>query len=36
VADAVAILVKFRSSVHPNLAWRDAYQEGLRAFEAKL
>jgi sugar (pentulose or hexulose) kinase len=36
VADAVAILVKFRSSVHPNLAWRDAYREGLRAFEAKL
>src|SRR5262249_40116187 len=36
VADAVAILVKFRSPVTPNPPWRDAYREGLRAFEQRL
>ena len=35
-ADAVAVLVKFRSPVAPNPAWRMAYQEGLRAFERLL
>src|SRR5207302_1241288 len=36
VADAVAVLVKFRDPVAPNPAWREAYREGLRAFEARL
>lgn len=36
VADAVARLVKFRSSVAPNPAWRQVYCEGLRAFEQRL
>jgi sugar (pentulose or hexulose) kinase len=36
VADAVAVLVKFREPVAPNPAWRDAYRDGLRAFEARL
>jgi sugar (pentulose or hexulose) kinase len=36
VADAVAQLVQFRGSVQPNPAWRAAYVEGLRAFEARL
>jgi sugar (pentulose or hexulose) kinase len=36
VADAVPILVKFRGSVAPNPAWRDAYREGLREFEQRL
>jgi sugar (pentulose or hexulose) kinase len=36
VADAVACLVKFRAPVQPNPAWRDAYREGLRAFEQRL
>jgi sugar (pentulose or hexulose) kinase len=35
-ADAVAQLVKFRGAVAPNPAWRDAYREGLRAFERRL
>jgi len=36
VADAVARLVKFRTPVAPNPAWRAAYREGLRAFEQCL
>jgi sugar (pentulose or hexulose) kinase len=36
VADAVATLVKFRDPVAPNPAWRDAYREGTREFEARL
>ena len=36
VADAVAVLVKFRDRVEPNPAWRETYQEGLRAFAARL
>jgi sugar (pentulose or hexulose) kinase len=36
VADAVACLVKFRDSVAPNPAWRQAYQEGLKQFEQRL
>jgi len=36
VADAVAVLVKFRGSAAPNLAWRDAYREGLAEFERRL
>ncbi len=36
VADAVARLVQFREPVQPNPAWRDAYREGLRAFEQRL
>ncbi len=33
VADAVARLVKFRTPVAPNPAWREAYRDGRRAFE---
>jgi xylulokinase len=36
VADAVPVLVKFRDPATPNPAWRDAYREGLRTFEARL
>ncbi len=36
MADAVAVLVKFRALVAPNPAWRSAYQEGLRTFERWL
>jgi sugar (pentulose or hexulose) kinase len=36
VADAVPVLVKFRSPVQPNSAWREAYREGLRDFAARL
>jgi xylulokinase len=36
VADAVAAMVKFRSPVAPNPAWRDAYRRGYQAFEANL
>ncbi len=36
VADAVAVMVKFRAAVAPNPAWRDVYRDGLRAFEARL
>ncbi|HEV3258047.1 MAG TPA: FGGY-family carbohydrate kinase [Gemmataceae bacterium] len=36
VSDAVAIMVKFRDPVAPNPAWRQAYREGLRAFEQRL
>ncbi|HVS37509.1 MAG TPA: FGGY-family carbohydrate kinase [Gemmataceae bacterium] len=35
-ADAVALLVKFRNPVAPNLVWRAAYEEGVRAFEQWL
>src|SRR4029077_20733461 len=36
VADAVAKLVKFRSPVQPNPAWREVYRQGFREFEARL
>jgi sugar (pentulose or hexulose) kinase len=36
VADAVPALVKFRGAVAPNPAWRQAYADGLRAFEGRL
>jgi sugar (pentulose or hexulose) kinase len=36
VADAVAVLVKFRGPAQPNAAWRETYREGLRQFEARL
>jgi sugar (pentulose or hexulose) kinase len=36
VADAVAHLVKFRDSVAPNPAWREAYLQGFAAFEQRL
>jgi sugar (pentulose or hexulose) kinase len=36
VADAVPALVKFRDAVAPNPAWRQAYAEGLRAFQGRL
>jgi sugar (pentulose or hexulose) kinase len=36
VADAVPALVKFRDPVSPNPAWRQAYADGLRAFESQL
>jgi sugar (pentulose or hexulose) kinase len=36
VADAVAILVRFRDPVTPVPAWREAYQKGLLAFETAL
>jgi sugar (pentulose or hexulose) kinase len=36
VADAVAVLVKFRDPVAPIPAWRSAYQEGLRDFERRV
>jgi sugar (pentulose or hexulose) kinase len=36
VADAVAKLVKFRDAVAPRAEWRDAYQQGLAAFEKRL
>jgi sugar (pentulose or hexulose) kinase len=35
VADAVAVLVKFRTPVAPHPGWRNAYQEGLRLFEQR-
>jgi sugar (pentulose or hexulose) kinase len=36
VADAVAVMVKFRTPVEPNPAWVSVYQEGLRRFEERL
>jgi sugar (pentulose or hexulose) kinase len=36
VADAVAALVKFRSPVAPNPAWREAYRQGYQVFEQRL
>jgi sugar (pentulose or hexulose) kinase len=36
VADAVARMVQFRQPVAPNPAWREAYRQGLVAFEARL
>lgn len=36
VADAVAMMVRFRDPVEPNPAWRQTYQEGARAFEQRL
>jgi sugar (pentulose or hexulose) kinase len=36
VADAVAVLVKFREPVAPNPVWGDTYRAGLQAFEKRL
>ncbi len=36
VADAVAVLVKFRGRVEPNPTWRAAYEAGLKQFEERL
>jgi sugar (pentulose or hexulose) kinase len=36
VADAVAILVKYRAPVTPVAEWRETYREGLRAFQDRL
>jgi sugar (pentulose or hexulose) kinase len=36
VADAVALLVRFRDAVAPNPGWREAYRAGLREFEQRL
>lgn len=36
VADAVAVLVKFRDIVQPNSAWQPVYVRGLRSFEEML
>jgi len=36
VADAVAVLVKFRDQVEPNPAWSAAYQAGLQTFRERL
>jgi sugar (pentulose or hexulose) kinase len=36
VADAVAVLVKFRQPAEPNAAWAEVYRKGLRDFEAWL
>lgn len=36
VADAVAVLVKFRDVVQPIPAWHDAYAQGMRLFEQRL
>jgi sugar (pentulose or hexulose) kinase len=36
VADAVARLVKFRTPVAPNPAWREAYRQGLTMFEQRI
>lgn len=36
VADAIAVLVKFRDRVTPNPEWRDAYRSGLDAFRQKV
>jgi xylulokinase len=36
VADAVAVLVKFRGAAVPNAAWRDPYRAGLQRFEERL
>ena len=36
VADAVAVLVKFRGRATPNPKWIAAYQAGLRQFESRL
>jgi sugar (pentulose or hexulose) kinase len=36
VADAVALLVKFRNPVQPDPAWRDAYRDGFRGFEQRV
>jgi xylulokinase len=36
VADAVAALVKFKQPAEPVPAWREAYRNGLQAFEARI
>jgi xylulokinase len=36
VTDAVAVLVKFRDTVEPNLAWQPDYIHGLQTFERRL
>lgn len=35
-ADAVACMVKFRSSATPNAGWHDAYRQGMKQFEMML
>lgn len=36
VADAVAVLVKFRDTLEPTPAWRDTYRQRLQAFDEQL
>jgi sugar (pentulose or hexulose) kinase len=36
VADAVAVLVKFRQPASPNPDWRETYRQGLREFAGEL
>jgi sugar (pentulose or hexulose) kinase len=36
VADAIAVLVKFRAPALPNPAWRDSYRAGLAEFQRRL
>jgi xylulokinase len=36
VADAVAVLVKYREPAEPNPAWIEPYQKGVRAFAERL
>jgi sugar (pentulose or hexulose) kinase len=36
VAEAVAAMVKFRTPVGPNPAWREAYRHGYQAFQQRL
>jgi sugar (pentulose or hexulose) kinase len=36
VANAVPILVKFRTPVVPNPAWREVYRQGMQLFEHRL
>jgi sugar (pentulose or hexulose) kinase len=36
VADAVAVLVKFKAPIEPNLTWQEAYRAGLKAFEGLI
>jgi hypothetical protein len=36
IADAVAVLVKFRDRVSPNPEWREAYRTGLDNFRQKV
>ena len=36
IADAVAVLVKFRDPIAPNIAWREAYRTGVQAFENQI
>lgn len=36
VADAVPVLVKYRTPAAPNTLWADVYRQGLRTFEERL